>query len=137
MFFRSYTHSTQPTKTFQTGSEDACVVSCYEAGRDGFWRHRSLVAHGVTNHKGLLAGDGVQRVLQGDVDAQLDQVHQWDGSPLPPALLSRLTRAWQQVCLLTAPIQTLEAQRWAVLHRCEDAVVAQVCQRFTLRGIGM
>jgi transposase len=30
--------------------EDARVVSCYEAGRDGFWLHRALVAHGVTNH---------------------------------------------------------------------------------------
>ena len=26
---------------------DARVVSCYEAGRDGFWLHRCLVAHGV------------------------------------------------------------------------------------------
>jgi transposase len=192
--------------------EDACVVSCYEAGRDGFWLHRYLVAHGVTNHvidsasievnrrqrraktdrldvhklltmllrhmagerkvwsvvrvpsveeedrrqlhrelttakcdrtrvsnriKGLLAGYGVQLVLQGDVDAQLEQVHQWDGSPLPPALLSRLKRAWQQVCFLTAHIQTLEAQRRAVLRRREDAVVDQVRQLFTLRGIGV
>ena len=30
--------------------EDARVVSCYEAGRDGFWLHRSLVVHGVQNH---------------------------------------------------------------------------------------
>ena len=30
--------------------EDARVVSCYEAGRDGFWLHRALVAHGVQNH---------------------------------------------------------------------------------------
>src|SRR6516165_6759580 len=30
--------------------EDAKVVSCYEAGRDGFWLHRSLVAHSVQNH---------------------------------------------------------------------------------------
>jgi transposase len=192
--------------------EDACVVSCYEAGRDGFWLHRYLAAHGVTNHvidsasievnrrqrraktdrldvhklltmllrhmagerkvwsvvrvpsveeedrrqlhrelttakcdrtrlsnriKGLLAGHGVQLVLQGDVDAQLDQLHQWDGSPLPPALLSRLKRAWQQVCFLTAHIQTLEAQRRAVLRRREDAVVDQVRQLFTLRGIGV
>jgi transposase len=29
---------------------DAPVISCYEAGRDGFWLHRYLVAHGVTNH---------------------------------------------------------------------------------------
>lgn len=28
---------------------DASVVSCYEAGRDGFWLHRFLVAHGIEN----------------------------------------------------------------------------------------
>ena len=26
------------------------VVSCYEAGRDGFWIHRALVAEGIENH---------------------------------------------------------------------------------------
>ncbi len=31
-------------------SETAPVVSCYEAGRDGFWLHRFLEAHGITNH---------------------------------------------------------------------------------------
>jgi transposase len=30
--------------------EDARVVSCYEAGRDGFWLPRCLGAHGVDNH---------------------------------------------------------------------------------------
>ena len=192
--------------------EDARIVSCYEAGRDGFWLHRYLVAQNVQNHvidsasievnrrqrraktdrldvrklltmllrhmagerkvwsvvrvpsieeedrrqlhremttakqdrtrvinriQGLLAGHGVQLALQGDVDAQLEQVHQWDGSPLPPALLSRLKRAWQQVGFLTTHIQTLEAQRRAVLRRREDAVIAQVRQLFTLRGIGV
>jgi len=29
---------------------EAAVISCYEAGRDGFWLHRYLVAHGITNH---------------------------------------------------------------------------------------
>jgi transposase len=29
---------------------DAAVISCYEAGRDGFWLHRYLRAQGVTNH---------------------------------------------------------------------------------------
>lgn len=27
----------------------AAVVSCYEAGRDGFWIHRALVQHGIRN----------------------------------------------------------------------------------------
>jgi transposase len=30
--------------------ETAPVVSCYEAGRDGFWLHRFLQAHRITNH---------------------------------------------------------------------------------------
>ena len=29
---------------------DAPVLSCYEAGRDGFWLHRFLVARDITNH---------------------------------------------------------------------------------------
>ncbi|MBI4500252.1 MAG: transposase, partial [Gemmatimonadetes bacterium] len=29
---------------------DVRVVSCYEAGRDGFWLHRWLVAQGVVSH---------------------------------------------------------------------------------------
>ena len=192
--------------------EDARVVSCYEAGRDGFWLHRCLVAHGVQNYvidsasievnrrqrraktdrldvrklltmllrhlagepkvwsvvrvpsveeedrrqlhremltanqdrtrvinriKGLLAGHGVQLILQGDVEAQLDQAHQWDGSPLPSALRSRLKRAWQQGSFLTAHVQTLEAERRALLRRREDPAIAQVRQLFTLRGIGV
>jgi transposase len=191
---------------------DARVVSCYEAGRDGFWLHRCLVAHGVQNHvidsasievnrrqrraktdrldvrklltmllrhlagepkvwsvvrvpsveeedrrqlhrdmlttkqdrtriinriKGLLAGHGVQIALQGDVDTQLDQARQWDGSPLPSALRTRLKRAWQQVGFLTAHIQTLEAERRVLLRRRTDPVIAQVRQLFTLRGIGV
>jgi transposase len=31
-------------------ADDTPVVSCYEAGRDGFWLHRFVVAHGITNH---------------------------------------------------------------------------------------
>lgn len=79
----------------------------------------------------------MQLALQGDVDAQLDQAHQWDDSPLPAALRTRLKRAWQQVGFLTAHIQTLEAERRALLRRREDPVIAQVRQLFTLRGIGV
>jgi len=30
-------------------SQDVRVISCYEAGRDGFWLHRYLSSMGVTN----------------------------------------------------------------------------------------
>jgi len=64
-------------------------------------------------------------------------VQQWDGSPLPSALRTHRKRAWQQVGFLTAHIQTLEAERRALLRRREAPVLAQVRQRFTLRGSGV
>src|SRR4029453_2031974 len=30
--------------------ERATVMSCYEVGREGFWLHRCLQGHGMTNH---------------------------------------------------------------------------------------
>jgi transposase len=30
-------------------TDDAAVVSCYEAGRDGFWLHRWLASQGIAN----------------------------------------------------------------------------------------
>lgn len=38
------------TKHMWKLEETTPVVSCYEAGRDGFWLHRWLVAQGVTNY---------------------------------------------------------------------------------------
>ena len=38
-------------------AETAPVVSCYEAGREGFWLHRLLLAQGITNHVGGFLGD--------------------------------------------------------------------------------
>jgi transposase len=40
---------TQAKKRFGL-PETAPVVSCYEAGREGFWLHRFLQTHGITNH---------------------------------------------------------------------------------------
>src|SRR5918996_4207779 len=42
-------------------SLEAAVISCYEAGRDGLWLHRYLVAHGITNHIVDLASIEVNR----------------------------------------------------------------------------
>src|SRR5215468_417868 len=191
---------------------DAHIMSCYEAGRDGFWLHRYLVAQGITNHvidsasievnrrqrraktdrldvrklltmllrhsagekkvwsvvrvpsvdeedrrqlhrelqaakrdrtrvtnrmHGLLGNVGVRLTLQGDVPAQLAQLRQWDGSPLPSALRARLERDWQQVCFLTEQIKTLEAHRRELLRTSEDPVLEQVRQLVSLRGIGL
>jgi transposase len=192
--------------------EQTRVVSCYEAGRDGFWLHRFLVAQGVENlvvdsssievnrrqrraktdrldaHKllmmllrycagetrvwsvvrvpsvededrrqlhrelvtatrdrtrvinrikGLLAGYGIRRTLQGDVPTQIAKLQQWDGTPLPPALRARLAREWQKVGILTEQIAALEAERRALLRTSKAPAVEQVRQLNTLRGIGL
>lgn len=78
--------------------------------------------------KGLLAGYGVRLALQGEVEAQLDQARQWDGSPLPAALQARLPREWQKVQVLTEQIVSLEAERRAVLRTSAEPAVEEVRQ---------
>ena len=63
-------------------TDDAPVVSCFEAGRDGFWLHRALAAVGVTNHvvdSASIEGNGRRRQAKSD---RLDAV----------ALLDKLDR---------------------------------------------
>jgi transposase len=189
---------------------DAPVVSCYEAGRDGFWLHRALVARGVANivvdaasievnrrarraksdrldneklnemlvryhagerrvwhvvrvpsegdedrrHlereretlvrertrqrnriQGLLATQGVTVALTGDVDTALGTVRRWDGTPLPPGLVTRLRREWARLAAVTQAVAAVEAERRRAM---EQADATATCSRrlHALRAIG-
>src|ERR1700746_2009281 len=50
------------------------VVSCYEAGYDGFWLHRLLIAAGITNHvfdpASITVEQRARRAQTGRVDRQ-------------------------------------------------------------------
>jgi transposase len=46
---RTYDELARAKDRFQL-DQAAPVVSCYEAGRDGFWLHHALTAHAVRNH---------------------------------------------------------------------------------------
>src|SRR5208337_4864298 len=52
---------------------EASVMSCFEAGRDGFWLHRLLLAHGVINHvvepTSILVTRGARRAKTDRLDA--------------------------------------------------------------------
>ena len=106
-------------------------------------RHRALLTtkrdrpRVINRIKGWLAGYGMRMALQGDVETQLDEVHQWDGTPLPTALRARLKREWQKVQGLTEQIGSLEAERRAELRTSEERALEQVRQLATLRGIGI
>jgi len=49
-FIASLRHRLDPSDDASTLDASTLVVSCFEAGRDGFWLHRLLTAHGVINH---------------------------------------------------------------------------------------
>ena len=51
-------------KRFQL-ADAAPVVSCYEAGRDGFWLHRYLTARGIAN---VIVDSGSRRGAEGRSD---------------------------------------------------------------------
>lgn len=55
-------------------SGEAIVASCFEAGRDGFWLHRLLTAHGVISHvvepTSILVSRGARRAKTDRLDAQ-------------------------------------------------------------------
>jgi len=88
-------------------------------------RDRTRVIHRL---QGLLAGCGVRLTLHGDVAPQREQVRQWDGSPLPPAVRARLPREWQQAPLLTEQLDRLETGRRAAWRTSEAPAVEQVRQ---------
>jgi transposase len=111
--------------TFQL-PPDAPVVSCYEAGRDGFWLHRYLVAHAVTNYVVDSASIEVNRRARRSKTDQLDL-----GGLLN--LLARYLagdrRCWRVVRVpsvgdedarqLHRTLETLEADRTRVRNRLQ------------------
>jgi transposase len=61
-------------KAVAEGGVDVIIASCFEAGRDGFWLHRLLLAHGVINHvvepTSILVTRGARRAKTDRLDAQ-------------------------------------------------------------------
>ena len=187
------------------------VRSCYEAGRDGFWLHRALVAQGVVNVvvdpasiavdrrqrraktdrldavrlvvqlmnavagdrrgwrelrvpsvaaeadrqlqrewaavcadrtrlrnriQGLLITQGVSLPLTATFVMQLPTVRLWDGTPLPAAVVARVTRDWTQLQQIEARRRALRQARTARVATEGDVVAQQTRQLATLRGVG-
>src|ERR1041384_8329422 len=93
--------------------EDARVVSCYEAGRESFWLHRGLGAHGGENLVVDSASSEVNRRQRRAKTDRLD-VHQ---------LLTMLRRHWAgepKVWSVVRVPSVLEADR-RQLHRALTA----------------
>jgi transposase len=192
-------------------ADDAQVFSCYEAGRDGFWLHRFLLAYGIENlvvdsasievnrrkrraksdrldavklvemlvrwhngerklwavvhppsaededrrqlhrellalktertgHinaiKGLLAGLGLQSVVDADLPERLKRLRQWNGEGVPPGVGQRILREFARWQLVGLQIRELERQRRAQIRDDQTPHVAKVRQLLGLKGVG-
>lgn len=192
-------------------SAEAPVHSVYEAGRDGFWRHRFLLTHGVQNvvvdaasievnrryrrsktdkldvqklltmlvrfvlgetrlwkvvrvpspedeilrqphrellalkeertqhinrMKGLLAGLGLDAVIDPTFPERLPALRQWDGHPVPALLQERLLREFARWSLVQRQILDLENAEARRVRDDQQRHVAQVRTLMSVRGIG-
>lgn len=93
----------------------APVRSCYEAGRDGFWLHRALLAHGITNVVVDPASIAVDRRKR---RAKTDRL---DGQHLVMQLMNAVAgdrRGWREV-----HVPSVEAEADRQLQREWDAVL--------------
>ncbi len=190
---------------------DAKVLSCYEAGRDGFWIHRALTAAGIENvvidptclqvdkrgkqaktdridlekmlrqlrrycegqrdalrvvrvpsveeederrlnrererlkkergaHvsrvKSLLVLHGVRVLEVRKLEASLDQVRCFDGSPLPPGAKGEIKRELQRLAIADEQFQELERKKREELKRPASKAAELAAQLMTLRGLG-
>lgn len=96
------------------------VISCYEAGYDGFWLHRSLEEHGVRNHVIDPASLQVDRRARG---AKTDRI---DAQRLLRSLLAYVRgepKVWSVVRVPS--IAEEDARR---LHRERDRLIAERVQ---------
>jgi transposase len=191
--------------------ENAKVVSCYEAGRDGFWIHRLLEHEGIQNvvvdsasievsrrkrraksdrldsvklvsmlirwhdgeknvwsvvrvptasdedrrqlHrelielkanrtellnriKGLLAGLGLNVVIDAKLPSRLEKLRQWDGAEVLPALKGRILREFERLQLVVRQIRELEAQRAREIREDPSPEGEQTRRLMNLKGIG-
>jgi transposase len=86
--------------------------------------------------KGLLAGLGLSVVVNEKLLERLDQLRQWDGSALPPALRERLGREFARWELVGRQISELEAKRAERIRANATREMEQVRQLVSLKGVG-
>lgn len=96
---------------------DCRIVSCYEAGRDGFWIHRALIAGGIENHVLDSASIEVSRRKRQVKTDRVDVV----------ALLHLLMRyiSGEKTALSTIRIPTVEEEDQRRLNRERDRLLKE------------
>jgi transposase len=148
-------------KAEKKASSSVRIVSCYEAGYDGFWLHRWLEGRGIENRVldaasvqvnrrarraktdrldlGLLHGQGVRDALPRAKTfcAWLAEVRTGCGHNLPPHLMAELKREHGRLLLVEEQIAEIEAQAVAARQAAVPAPMAsKINQLIELKSLG-
>ena len=86
--------------------------------------------------QGLLANHGLRLPKGRDLNALLEEMRLWDGSPLPAGLRARLQREWEHAQFLHAKILELERERQRAIKHDRSPAIDKVRQLLRLRAIG-
>jgi len=86
--------------------------------------------------QGLLANHGLRLPKGRDLNALLEEIRLWDGSPLPAGLRARLQREWEHAQFLHAKILELERERQRAIKHDRSPAIDKVRQLLRLRAIG-
>ena len=117
------------------------VPSVEEEDRRQLHRELNTLKKERTQHtnriKSLLVCHGIRLAVRSNFLLELEQVRQWDGSPLPPALVARLQREYARIRPIADQIQELEAQRIEMLRHEESPEMDKVRQLIQLKAIGL
>jgi transposase len=104
--------------------------------------HRELIAlkeertQHINRMKGLLAGLGLEAVIDPTFPERLPALRQWDGHPVPALLQERLLREFARWSLVQRQIQDLENAEARMVRNDQQQHVAQVRTLMSVRGIG-
>jgi transposase len=104
--------------------------------------HRELLAlkeertQHINRMKGLLAGLGLEAVIDPTFPERLPALRQWDGHPVPALLQARLLREFARWSLVQRQIQDLENAEARMVRNDQQQHVAQVRTLLSVRGIG-
>jgi transposase len=86
--------------------------------------------------KGLLAGLGLEAVINPTFPERLPALRQWDGRPVPALLQERLLREFARWSLVQRQMQDLANAEARMVHDDQQRHVEQVRTLMSLRGIG-
>lgn len=114
---------------------EAPVISCYEAGRDGFWLHRYLIAQGITNYVVDSSSIEVNRRAR---RAKTDRLDLAGLLTLLARYVQGDRRAWRVVRVPSVPeedarhlprtLETLTQERTRVINRLKGLLATQGLQ---------